>query len=188
MGAGRLLGLTLAGLILGSASRGQKVVELTEARKKVVNEWVQAVAKGGGIKVKGKGADVSFEIDDKKMRAAVSARKDKINADLIDTLAAATYHADPRFVPLLVALLRACGGEKKDHRAQGFAALFAAGAAKDTARLKDAARDYRVAAKHFASAKEAEWQSASLNNLGLVLAAQGDHAAALQQFREELTV
>src|SRR5262245_32207204 len=128
MRSGRLAGVgLLAGLVLISAGRAQKVVELTEARKKVVNEWVQAAAKAGGIKVKGKGADVSFEVDEKKMRAAVAARKEKINAELIDTLAAATFHADPRFGPLLVALLRACGEEKKDRRAQGLAAFFAGG-------------------------------------------------------------
>jgi CHAT domain-containing protein len=179
---------TLGLLLLTWPTRGQEVPELTKARQKVVSDLLGACRKAGAYTVEGKGQRAVVRFDEKKLRAVVAQRRAQVTPELVDALLALGARVDERFQPLVLPLLRACGQEKKDHRALGLAAYLAALMNRRTLRQGEAMRGYQQAAQHFALAEETVWQAASVNNVGAMLYDQGEHEEALKHYRQALAM
>ncbi len=173
-----LLGALTLGFLVGSAC-GQQVPALSRARIKAVDELLSACGKAGALEVEGKGAAQVVRFDEKKVRAVLARRRQQIDAELVDALLAAWFQAAGPYRPLFVVMLRACGQEKKDERAQGLAAFLAALTDERASRPAEAMRGYLQAEKHFAAAKEPHWQADTLSHTAVVLQMLGAPGKAL---------
>ncbi len=173
-------------LLLAGPIAAQEQPQLTAARQKIGNEWLLACMKAGAVQIEGTGAATVVRFDEKKVRAFLAGRRERINAELVDTLVALWFRVDERFKPLAVALLRGCAEEKKDERARGWAAYLTAAMDEKGLRLARAARGFQKAARHFEAARDPAWQAASVNNAGTALLARAEYDDALTHYRQAL--
>src|SRR5262245_53718231 len=114
MRSARAAGLLLAVTLFASAAGGQEVPKYTKERQKAVEGLIVACVKAKAVEITGRGPKAVVRVDPKKLKEVVAARRDEINTELIDGLLAFWGVCDEPYEPMAVALLRACGEEKKD--------------------------------------------------------------------------
>jgi tetratricopeptide (TPR) repeat protein len=182
-----LLVTVFTGLLLPALARGQEVPKATNEGKQSLAKLVDACVADGGLKaVEGPQGKQFTVADEGKLRATVAAHPDLLTPALRDALVAGWAGGDKLVRPAYLALLQACGQEKKDELALAFAAAFAAWLADRRAQYPLALRLYQDAEQHFGTAKEPAWQAATLDNIGDVYRARQQYVSALDYHQRAL--
>jgi CHAT domain-containing protein/Tfp pilus assembly protein PilF len=179
--------LTLfAGLLIPAVARGQEVPKVTKEGKQAVEKLVLACRDDGGLKiVRRPDGTEALQADEAKLRATVAGHPELLTPALRDALVASWFGSDIDQKRLFEVWVRAYGEQKKDERALGFAALFAA-VAERADKPAVAVRDYQESVRHFGAAGDTAWQAVCLNDIGLTYHHLADFANALKYLQQGL--
>jgi CHAT domain-containing protein/tetratricopeptide (TPR) repeat protein len=187
-----LLLTAFAGLLVPLAANGQEEIPIPKATKQgkeALQKLVEVCIADGALNAtEGPKAKHLTVADEEKLRATAAAHPELLTPALRDALVAGWAVGDEGVRPAYLALLRLYGQEKKDEPALGFAAFFPAWVAQRARQYPLALRLFQEAYQHFATGKEPTWEAASLNYMGVVYEAQGEHASALDYYQRALAM
>ncbi len=174
-------------LFLACPAAAQEIPKTTDEGKKALSELLRIGLRDGGLE-KETGNDQIVLADVDKLRKTVQVNMELLTPELRNTLVAGWFEAGPERQRAYVALLRACGEEKKDATALGFAAFFTGVDERQRDRLDAARGHFEEALRHFESARLPSWQALSMSNIGLVLGYQKKYAEGIEIYQRALVL
>jgi tetratricopeptide (TPR) repeat protein len=187
----RILLLPAALLLVPLAARGQQFPEPSPAGTKARAELIGHLLQAGVVKeVKHLKTGKTYLVvaDAAKLQATVAAHRALLTPALRDTLIANWSTMSDEEVPCLVALLRAFGADRNDHRALAFAALFQGQAEAGQLRHAEALKACREAAVHFSRVPDPGWEAAAHNQIGQIYYDRSQLPDALKAFQKALAL